>query len=212
MVVDDNQGKDGRRTKMVKLLTKTKDVSKEDYDRFVEMVKEKGIPPENIVDAMEADDCPGNIDEMTGIWYNTYVAATNKEKTQVGGPLLAYLRHIIVSQDGNSVSFDFYIKVDGQCHQILLTGKRTAEGHFQVDYSGDNSFYFTNISDKTVSVVVFNKDEAGNRTKLVEIFSRDGEVPKEDYEAFVDVVKENDIPVENIVNAMDSDDCPGNIN
>ncbi|XFF93385.1 PREDICTED: odorant-binding protein [Capra hircus] len=145
--------------------------------------------------------------QFTGRWLTYYMAANNIEKITEGAPFYAFMRYIEFDEENGTILMHFYVKENGECIEKYVSG--TKEGNFYaVDYAGHNEFQLIRGDENTLLTHTVNVDEHGKETELVQLFGTGNNVESQDKEEYYNAVREKEIPEENIVNFIDTDNCP----
>ncbi|XP_035970790.1 odorant-binding protein-like [Halichoerus grypus] len=139
-----------------------------------------------------------------------YLAASNFDKINENSPFRGYLRHVNVDIARRKILFNFFIKVDGQCTEKSVIGTAGQNNAISVDYEGNNDFQIVDITPNTMLGYDVNVDEEGNITEIVLLTGRGHHVDEETIEKFKELTRQKNIPEENIVKVIDTDNCPIN--
>ncbi|XP_022374058.1 odorant-binding protein-like [Enhydra lutris kenyoni] len=148
--------------------------------------------------------------QLPGQWKTIHLAANNAEKLSENSPFRAYVRHVDVDMTRRKIFFNFFIKVNGECIEKSVMGTVGLYNVIHVDYEGTNNFQVVRITPNIMLAYDINVDEEGRTTDLVILAGRTHEVDEESIEKFKELVRQRNIPEENTVNLIGTDDCPVN--
>ncbi|XP_044091526.1 odorant-binding protein-like [Neovison vison] len=148
--------------------------------------------------------------QLAGQWETMYMAASNIEKLSENGPFRGYMRRIDVDLPRRRILFNFFIKQNGECKEKLVTGTVGLNQMIRVDYEGTNDFQVVRITPNIMLGYDVNVDEEGRTTDLVLLAGRAHQVDEEAVKRFKELVRQRNIPEENIVKLVGTDDCPTN--
>ncbi|XP_004768424.1 odorant-binding protein [Mustela putorius furo] len=148
--------------------------------------------------------------QLTGQWQTMYMAASNFEKLRENSPFRGYMRRIDVDVPRRRILFDFFVKQNGECQEKSITGTIGLNELIRVDYEGTNDFQVVRITPNVMLGYDINMDEGGRTTDLVLLAGRTNQVNEEDVEKFKELVRQRNIPEENILKLVGTDDCPTN--
>ncbi|XP_047572719.1 odorant-binding protein-like [Lutra lutra] len=147
---------------------------------------------------------------LAGQWKTIYLAASNAEKLSENSPFRGYIRHIDVDVPRRKILFNFFIKVNGECTEKSVMGTIGLNDMIHVDYEGTNDFQVVRITPNIMLAYDINVDEEGHTTVFALLAGRTHQVNEEAVEKFKELVRQRNIPEENIVNLVSTDDCPVN--
>uniref|UniRef100_A0A8D1MVT8 Lipocalin/cytosolic fatty-acid binding domain-containing protein n=1 Tax=Sus scrofa TaxID=9823 RepID=A0A8D1MVT8_PIG len=146
--------------------------------------------------------------QISGDWNTLYVASTNPEKTSENGTLKPYLRSITFENGKSKIIFTFFIKVNGKCRASSAEGRKIAPNVYEIDYSGKNEFHIDHVSKNSMIVYDINVDEEGKKSIITAINGKGKKAEEQDLKKFKELTRKKGIPEENIVNVIETDDCP----
>ncbi|XP_032186612.1 odorant-binding protein-like [Mustela erminea] len=146
--------------------------------------------------------------QLAGQWQTMYMAASNIEKLSENSPFRGYMRRIDVDMPRRKILFNFFIKQNGECQEKSITGTVGLNKMIRVDYEGTNDFQVVRITPNVMLGYDINVDEEGRTTDLVLLVGRANQVNEEDFEKFKELVRQRNIPEENILKLVGTDDCP----
>uniref|UniRef100_A0A8C3YDM9 Lipocalin/cytosolic fatty-acid binding domain-containing protein n=1 Tax=Catagonus wagneri TaxID=51154 RepID=A0A8C3YDM9_9CETA len=146
--------------------------------------------------------------QLSGKWKTHYIAASNQEKTRENGPFHVYFRSICLANPKDTVSFRFFVKVNGKCVQFTIKGTKKDNKDYDADYAGKNKFKIIHVSKNALIGYNENVDEEGKITKMTIFFGKGNKTEAQDLEKFKELTREKGIPEENIVHILKTDDCP----
>ncbi|XP_055418913.1 odorant-binding protein-like [Bubalus kerabau] len=127
--------------------------------------------------------------------------------TSEKGPLNIYFRSIQVNEDGDSVVFHFFLKIDGVCIESSFHGRKIRNNVYTLDNGVANRFHFILVSDSVLIISSENMDEAGNRIRHIGLLGKEADADDHDLEWFKEEVRKLGIPEENIVDYTKVDGC-----
>uniref|UniRef100_A0A8C7BDD5 Lipocalin/cytosolic fatty-acid binding domain-containing protein n=1 Tax=Neovison vison TaxID=452646 RepID=A0A8C7BDD5_NEOVI len=139
--------------------------------------------------------------QLAGQWETMYMAASNIEKLSENSPFRGYMRRIDVDLPRRRILFNFFIKQNGECKEKLVTGTVGLNQMIRVDYEGTNDFQVVRITPNIMLGYDVNVDEEGRTTDLVLLAGTYAhQVDEEAVKRFKELVRQRNIPEENIVN------------
>ncbi|XP_032736017.1 odorant-binding protein-like [Lontra canadensis] len=148
--------------------------------------------------------------QLSGQWKTMYLAASNADKLSENSPFRGYMRHVDVDIPRKKILFNFFIKVNGECAKKSVMGTVGLNNVIHIDYEGTNDFQVVRITPNIMLGYDINVDEKGHTTDLVLLAGRTHQLNEEAVEKFKELVRQRNIPEENIVNLVGTDDCPVN--
>ncbi|XP_045850458.1 odorant-binding protein-like [Meles meles] len=148
--------------------------------------------------------------QLAGQWKTMYMAASNLEKLSENSPFRGYMRDIAVDIPRRTMHFKFFIKVNGECTEKSVVGTVRLNNMINVDYEGTNNFQVVKIAPTFMLGYDVNVDAEGRTTYFVLLIGRPHHVGEEAFEKFKELVRQKNIPEENIVKLIGTDDCPNN--
>ncbi|KAI4549976.1 hypothetical protein MJT46_019125 [Ovis ammon polii x Ovis aries] len=237
IVNTENVDEAGNRTRLVGLLGKEDEVDDHDLERFLEEVRKLGIPEENIVDFTKGGDCPpctqetSTTSERDGKWEivritgkkeddNTYVfeyEGTTKFIVKYASCNVLVVCVINIDEEGNETKLAaILVKVDIEAEVLELFNEPVkAKGIEEKDIlkifesdEGTKRLKVAYLSDTVLILCVFNVDEQGVGTPCAVILAVKISVNQEVMDIFNKLISEKDIKEENVVNFIESEDCP----
>uniref|UniRef100_A0A8D1MWI0 Lipocalin/cytosolic fatty-acid binding domain-containing protein n=1 Tax=Sus scrofa TaxID=9823 RepID=A0A8D1MWI0_PIG len=110
----------------------------------------------------------------------SWIASSNKEKISENGPFHAYLCR-------------------GKSMYILCLSLTDA---------GKNELHFVHVSKNALILYNINVDEEGKKTMIMELIGKGNTAEEQDFKKFKELTRKKRIPEENIVNIIETDDCP----
>ncbi|DAA17769.1 TPA: Odorant-binding protein-like [Bos taurus] len=162
-----------------------------------------------VCDAQEADDQKG-LSQLSGKWRTVYIASTIPDKIAENGPFRAYLCYLVFDDEQGTVDFYFYVKLNGEWVAKHVTGKKTKNNTYVVEYEGENKFEVIYASDTVLVVSVVNKDKNKRcgEIQLAAIFVKVNDIEEKALEIFKELLKLKRIEEKYIVNFFESEEPP----
>ncbi|XP_054436999.1 odorant-binding protein-like [Pteronotus mesoamericanus] len=170
----------------------------------------KGLLLTLVLSLVYADQAPVDLSQLSGEWRTLYVVASNPEKTSENGPFWLFKRAINFDTANDNAVFKFYVTENGQCVPKTATGTQIHGNVFAIEYEVADLFKPIYASETSMVAYNVNLDENNKVTKVLEFLGRGPQVNEEDFEKFKELTQEMNIPEENIVNVINSDNCPQN--
>ncbi|XP_054437147.1 odorant-binding protein-like [Pteronotus mesoamericanus] len=93
---------------------------------------------------------------------------------------------------------------------MTAVGTRIHGTVFAVDYAGANLYEIIVISETLLMVYLINLDENDEVTIITALVGRENHVTEVDFEKFMELTRDRNIPEGNIVNIIKFDNCPEN--
>ncbi|KAM7231379.1 hypothetical protein CapIbe_017824 [Capra ibex] len=118
------------------------------------------------------------------------------------GPFRAHLCYLVFDDEQGTVDFYFYVKLNGEWVAKHVTGQKTENNTYVVEYEGENKFEVIYASDTVLVVSVVNKDKNKKcgEIQLAGIFVKVNDIEEKALEIFKELLKLKGIEEKYIVN------------
>ncbi|XP_077743645.1 odorant-binding protein-like [Canis aureus] len=151
---------------------------------------------------------PNVLTQVSGPWKTLYISSNNLDKIGENGPFRIYMRGINVDIPRLKMSFNFYVKVDGECVENSVGASIGRDNLIKAEYNGGNYFRIIGMTPNALIGYDVNVDSKGKITKVASLMGRGAHVNEEDIAKFKKLSREKGIPEENIIYLGDTDNCP----
>ncbi|XP_054451558.1 odorant-binding protein-like [Pteronotus mesoamericanus] len=151
-----------------------------------------------------------DLSQFSGEWKSLYVASNNPMMTNENGPFLCFNREINFERANNNISFDYFLKVNGECVQQYLPGTRIEGNVFTLNYEGITLYKLTYASETSLVGYFINVDENNEVSIITMMYGKSYHVNELGFEKFKELTREKNIPQENIVDYANLEDCSKN--
>ncbi|XP_077743747.1 odorant-binding protein-like [Canis aureus] len=151
---------------------------------------------------------PNVLTQVSGPWKTLYISSNNLDKIGENGPFRIYMRGINVDIQRLKMSFNFYVKVDGECVENSVGASIGRDNLIKGEYNGGNYFRIIGMTPNALIGYDVNVDSKGKITKVASLMGRGAHVNEEDIAKFKKLSREKGIPEENIIYLGDTDNCP----
>nr|AIA65156.1 odorant binding protein 1 [Mus musculus musculus] len=145
--------------------------------------------------------------EIDGNWRTFYIAADKEEKVKMNGALRAYFEHMECNDDCGTLKIKFHVQMNGKCQTHTVVGEKQEDGRYTTDYSGRNYFEVVRKKDGALFFHNVNVDESGQETNVILVAGKGETLSKAQKQELGKLVKEYNIPKENIQHLAPTDTC-----
>nr|AIA65151.1 odorant binding protein 1 [Mus musculus domesticus] len=145
--------------------------------------------------------------EVNGDWRTLYIAADKVEKVKMNGDLRAYFQHMECNDDCGTLKIKFHVQMNGKCQTHTVVGEKQEDGRYTTDYSGRNYFEVVMKEDGALFFHNVNVDESGQETNVILVAGKGETLSKAQKQELGKLVKEYNIPKENIQHLAPTDTC-----
>ncbi|XP_054451541.1 odorant-binding protein-like [Pteronotus mesoamericanus] len=159
-----------------------------------------------------ADLSTTDLSQLSGEWKTIYVAASDLEKTNENGPFRVFTCAINFDMANDEIILDVFVKINGQCIPLSVTGKRIKGNVFAINYEGKILYEPIYASETSLVAYLINVDENNEVSKVTVMLSKGNHVNEVDFEKYKELTLEKNIPEGNIVDLANLDNCPENEN
>uniref|UniRef100_A0A671E258 Lipocalin/cytosolic fatty-acid binding domain-containing protein n=1 Tax=Rhinolophus ferrumequinum TaxID=59479 RepID=A0A671E258_RHIFE len=136
--------------------------------------------------------------QLSGEWKTIYMTSTNPEKLSETGPFRAFVRKFEFDVEHDTMTVNFFLKVNGECVEYSVKGPKVQENR-----------YTTNCKYDCVTLNSTLVRSNGQFLFYALWFSgRGNDVNAEDFETFKGLNREKNIPEESMVKIISFDTCP----
>ncbi|XP_052600954.1 odorant-binding protein-like [Peromyscus californicus insignis] len=145
--------------------------------------------------------------EVSGNWRTLYIGADNVEKVLKDGPLRAYFKHMECSDECQTLTITFNVKVEGECQTHTVVGRKEKDDLYMTDYSGKNYFQVVKKSDDIIIFHNVNVDNSGKETNVILVAGKEESLSKAQKQELKELANKFNIPNENIQHLEPTDTC-----
>ncbi|XP_075395306.1 allergen Bos d 2-like [Tenrec ecaudatus] len=151
--------------------------------------------------------------KIKGNYNLIYMASTNPNKTVEGGEFDVYMREIKYFPESQLFQFAFYFKYNGKCLPRYAYADRKEGSLFIKNlFIGlgplYDAFQPVYVTEDTIIGLYSNVNLHGIASMTVELFTRSTSVTQEEFDIFLDFVRQQEILEENLVYVSGRDNCP----
>ncbi|XP_059107212.1 odorant-binding protein-like [Peromyscus eremicus] len=136
--------------------------------------------------------------EVDGNWRTLYIGADNVKKVLTGGPLRAYFQHMECSDECQTLTITFKVKVEGECQTHTVVGRKEKDDLYMTDYSGKNYFQVLKKADDIIIFHNVNVDNSGKETNVILVAGKEDSLNKAQKQELKELANKFNIPNENI--------------
>ncbi|VFV44718.1 Hypothetical predicted protein [Lynx pardinus] len=150
-----------------------------------------------------------NLAKLSGEWNTLLVAATNFDKIS-NGPFHGYMRKAEVDIPNGRVIVKFSVMTNGLCTEKSAVGTIGRDKFINVGYAGQNNVKILHYTSHSIIVHNVNVDGEGNTTEMLGLLGRRLHPDDNDFANFRELMRENNIPEENLIDMSKTGKCPRN--
>ncbi|XP_045327338.1 odorant-binding protein-like isoform X2 [Leopardus geoffroyi] len=149
-----------------------------------------------------------NLTQLSGEWNTLLVAATNVDKIS-NGPFHGYMRKVDVDITNGTVVFNFSVMMNGLCTEKSAVGTIGRDKFLNIGYTSQN---ILNVFSATSNTITINVNTRRNTTKTFVLLGRGLHPDDNDFAKFRELMRQNNIPEENLIDMSKTEKCPKNEN
>ncbi|XP_015397027.2 odorant-binding protein-like [Panthera tigris] len=147
-----------------------------------------------------------NLAELSGEWNTLLVAATNSDKIS-NGPFPGYMRKADVDITNGTVVFKFSVMTNGLCTEKSAVGTIGRDKFINIGYTNQN---ILNIFSANSHSIIINMNTRRNTAQAFVLLGRRLHPDDNDFAKFRELMRENNIPEENLIDMSKTEKCPKN--
>ncbi|XP_058570444.1 odorant-binding protein-like [Neofelis nebulosa] len=147
-----------------------------------------------------------NLTQLSGEWNTLLVAATNVDKIS-NGPFPGYMRKVHVDITNGTVVFNISVMMNGLCTEKSAVGTIGRDKFINIGYTNQN---ILNIFSANSHSITINMNTRRNTAQAFVLLGRRLHPDDNDFAKFRELMRENNIPEENLIDMSKTEKCPKN--